>query len=1047
MLPKYAINNRFVVGFCVFLVVCSGIWSYITLGRLEDPEFTVKTAVVVTVWPGSSSDEIEERVTNVVERAAQQIKGLDKIRSISKPGVSFVFVDLQESLKSAEMPERWQDLRNKLSTIKAELPVEALPPIVKDDFGDVYGCVFALTADGFTDAELIDQARALQRKLLLVDQVRRVELWGLPEERIEVEISRARMAELNVKPMQIFLTLQSQNLAIDTGSLNVDGTKIRVAPSGRFESLEEIGNLHLPDGTVEAATSLADSLLGDTVLSSTVSRLDEKEGAGVRQIRLKDVATIRRVTTDEPTQIMRCNGERAVAIALSPIPNGNVLLMGKEVRAKLDEALRDMPVGFQIQDVSYQPDSVNVSIHAFTKNLYEAICIVTLVVMLAMGWKSGILITSSLLIVLLGTFCVLSALGVDLQRTSLGSLIVAIGILVDDAVVVGDMILVRMQRGMERKEACVEGARRAAFQLLGATIVGALAFWPVYLSPNMVGEYASSLFIVVGVSLIISWFVAMLQTPVVYYWFVRVKPVKDGADPHSGPVYRFYRNLLETALRFRYPTLACLVALLFLTAAGFERIPQIFFPRAQRAQFMVDFWEPEGSSINKTADDLRKVEEFLKNHEGVTNVASFIGAGPPRFYLPYEPEIVNSSYAQLVVNVDSIERIDEIIEPCEEWIAGHCPEAEIRTQRFALGPTTKSEVEIRVSGPEHNVVRKLADQVKEVLRNEPDAKFVRDDWRQYVPNWKPNYSQTKGQQALITRSETLFALRWATKGVPCGFYAEGEEQLPIVLRAAPGDRDDAESLRNLPVWGFGSKSVPLLQVCDSVDYVWEPGIICRRNRIPTITVGADPNVGSWSELMKSIQPKLAALELPPGYSLEYGGQFERSQDATKVLLSKTPIAFVLMAIIVVALFNGIRQPLIIVLTFPLALIGVTMGMLIMGKPFGFMALIGVMSLLGMMVRNGVVLMDQIEEELHKGESPYDAIVDASVERMRPVTVAAMTVVVGMLPLLQDPLFDSMATTIMFGLIFATVLTLFVVPIFYSVLFRVSTSKRAARAKK
>ncbi len=1045
MLPKYAINNRFVVGFCVFLIATAGAWSYLTLGRLEDPEFTVKTAVVVTLCPGSSSEEIEERVTNVVERAAQQIKGLDKIRSISKPGVSFVFVDLKESLKASEMPERWEDLRNKLATIKTELPVEALPPIVNDDFGDVYGCVFALTADGFSDAELIEQARRLQRELLRVDQVRRVELWGLPSERIEVEISRARMAELNVKPAQIFLMLQSQNLSIDAGALNVDGTKIRVAPSGRFDSLEEIEDLHLPDGVIEGVLGVADSVVSDTPIESAVSRFEGEEGDGTRQIRLKDVATVRRVTDDEPSKILRCNGERAVAIALSPVPNGNVLLMGREVREKLAAALEDMPAGFNIHDISYQPDSVQVSIHAFTKNLYESICIVTLVVMVAMGWRSGILITSSLLVVLLGTFCVLRALGVDLQRTSLGSLIVALGILVDDAVVVGDMILVRMQRGMDRKEACVEGTRRAAYQLLGATLVGALAFWPVYLSPNMVGEYARSLFIVVGVSLIISWFVAMLQTPVVYYWFVHAKPSKNGADPHAGVMYRLYRRTLESALRFRYLTLLVLVGALVLSCAGFTRIPQIFFPRAQRAQFMVDFWEPEGTSVNKTSDDLRKVEEYLSQQEGVTNVASFIGAGPPRFYLPYEPEIINSSYAQIVVNVDSIDRIEQIIDPCEKWLADNCPEAETRAQRFALGPTTKSELEARVSGPDRRIVRQLSEKVKAILRAEPDAKFVRDDWRQDIPSWKPDYSQTKGRQALVTRSETLFALRWATKGIPCGFYADGEEQLPIMFRAAEADRNDPEALRNLPVWGLGSKSVPLMQVCDDVDYVWEPGIICRRNRIPTVTVGADPIKGNWSDLVKSIQPKIAEIELPPGYSIEYGGQYERSQDATKVLLGKTPIAFVFMAIIVVALFNGIRQPLIIVLTFPLASIGVTLGLLALGKPFGFMALIGVMSLLGMMVRNGVVLMDQIEEELAKGESPYDAIVDASVERMRPVTVAAMTVIVGMIPLLQDPLFDSMATAIMFGLIFATVLTLYVVPIFYSILFRVRTGK--TRAKK
>ena len=406
--------------------------------------------------------------------------------------------------------------------------------------------------------------------------------------------------------------------------------------------------------------------------------------------------------------------------------------------------------------------------------------------------------------------------------------------------------------------------------------------------------------------------------------------------------------------------------------------------------------------------------------------------------------ITNATRLTAPTIVDALDRIGELVQPTEDWIQANCPEAEVRVQRFAMGPTTKSEVEARISGPDKKILRELANQAKALFADEPTAKFVRDDWRQDVPTWTPLYSQTKGRQAMISRSEALFALRWASKGIACSYFPDGEELLPIILRAAPEDRNNSEFLRDVPVWGKNLQSVPLSLISESVGVRWEPGVIARRNQTPTITVGADPRVGSWSDLYKKLKPKLDELELPPGYAIEWGGQYERSQNATAALVGETPIAFILMAIIVVALFNGLRQPLIIVMTFPLAMIGVTVGMLVMNKPFGFMALIGAMSLLGMMVRNGVVLMDQIDEELAKGESKYDAIVDASVERMRPVTVAALTVIVGMTPLLRDPLFDSMATVIMFGLIFSTALTLYVAPILYSILFRVPTSRRARR---
>ncbi|MBQ2683470.1 MAG: efflux RND transporter permease subunit [Thermoguttaceae bacterium] len=1036
MLPRYAVHHRVVVGFCVFLILAGGLWSYFRMGRLEDPVFTVKTAVVATLYPGASAETVANQVTNVVERAAQQIEGFEKVRSISRPGMSIVLVDLLPTVKKEDLPDIWQELRNKVQLERVHLPPECLPPIVKDDFGEVYGIVFALSCDGFPAGELRDRARDLQKEFLRVDQVRRVELWGLPEEQIEVEISQARMTDLNIHPLAVFLALAAQNATGSSGDINLEGEKIRVAPSGAFQSLEEIGDLVIPDG-IDISRALGSIAGGSSLVKTAAQFLPLPSGqGGTRQIRLRDIAEIRRVTAEEPSKLMRSNGRQAVAIALSPIPNGDVILMGKMVRQRAEELMRDYPAGYRLDTVSYQPDNVNVSIHAFTENLYEAIIIVTFVVLVAMGWRSGILITSSLLIVMLGTVCILKPMGIVLQRVSLGAFIIALGILVDDAVVVGDLILVRMQRGMERTQACIEGANRAAFQLLGATIVGALAFLPIWLSPDMTGEYAGGLFTVLAISLMISWVVAMTQTPVAYYMLVYTKPMEQNKDPHGGPVYRAYRRVLEGCLHHKTAVLSVLIAALIVACYGFTKIPRIFFPRASRTQFMVDYWLPEGSSINAVAADLEGIEKYLMQQDGVVNVAAFMGGGPPRFYLPYEPELPNSSYGHIVVNVRSLEDVDRLLDPVEDWIQEHYPQAQSRAQRFALGPTTKEEVEFRFSGPDEEVLHRLANQAKDILRREPGAKFIWDDWRQKIPTWSPEFSQTKGARAQLTRLQMQSALLWATRGIPAATYQEGENYLKVVVRSPRGEVRGTDKLKSTPVWGLSTEPVALEQIIDSAPIVWENGEIMRRNRFSTITVGADADQIGWGELIKRVRPAIESIELPPGYRMEIGGQYEKSKLAEGRMMSKLPPVLVMMAVIVVILFNRLRQPLIILLTFPLAMIGITFGMIVMRESFGFMALVGAMSLLGMMVRNGVVLMDQIDEELAKGEDPYHAIVDASVERMRPVTVAAMTVIVGMIPLLLDPLFSSMATAIMFGLIFATVLTLFVVPIFYMILFRV-----------
>ena len=1035
MLPQYAINNRKVIAFCVVLIILGGIYSYFSMGRLEDPEFAVKTAVVATIYPGASAEQVQNEVTDKVERIVQRLQGLDHIRSISKPGQSIVFVDVKPNVPSNKLPQIWQNLRNKLSTAKLTLPAEAMAPIVIDDFGDVYGIVIALSSNDYPASELRDKAKLLQKELQLVNQVGRVELWGEQKEVIEIEVSRAKMAELAVPPAALVLALQGQNAKTSAGEMTVDGEVIRLAPQGVFGSVAEIEDLILPETISTQLENQASKLLQNQELAGLAQTLSTRNQAGSKQIRLRDIATVKKVYADPAEKILRVNGIPSVALAISPVPGGNVIEMGDGVRKRANEILKTFPVGFELQTIAYQPDNVRISIKAFMKNLYEAVIIVTIVVMIAMGWRSGLLITSSLLIVILATMCVIYPMGMTLHRVSLGAFIVALGILVDDAVVVGDLILVRMQQGMDRKEACIEGASRVAHQLLGATIVGFIAFLPVYLSQDMSGEYCRDLFLVLTISLIISWLVAMLQTPVIYYMFVHNVKSDSGKSPHGGLVYRGYRRALEWSLHHKITVLLGVIMLLALSVIEFRHVEQIFFPRATRTQFMVDYWLPEGTSINQTSLDAMKIEEHLKSQKGVKNVAAFIGSGPPRFYLPYEPELANSSYAHFVINVDSLDVVDELLEPTGEWLQKEFPQAFTRAQRYCMGPTTKFEVEVRLRGPNEKTLRNLASQVESVMRKNPHTHTPQPNWRQPALAWAPNYSQPKGSRAGVSRTEMGIMLRWASSGIPVGQYAEGDNIFPIVVRGTEAERNDLANLDSLPIWGRAMESVPLGQITSNNHYIWEERLIHRRDRVPTITVGVDPKVVQWTQLVKELKPEIDKLELPEGYTIEWGGQLEKSQTAQKEVLNKEPIALIIMAIIVVALFNGMRQPIIIAITFPLAMIGITFGLLVMHQAFGFMALVGAMSLLGMMVRNGVVLMDQIDEERSKGIDVYHAIVEAAVERLRPVTVAAMTVIVGMIPLLQDTLFSSMATAIMFGLIIATFLTLFVVPVFYMILFR------------
>ncbi len=1014
-LVEFIVKQRAVVMFATLLLIAGGLRAYFQLGKLEDPEFAIKTAVIVTRYPGASPVEVEEQVTDVIERAVQQLDALDVVRSLSRAGVSIVYAKMDKSYRGDRLPQVWDELRRKVSDAQPKLPPDARPSQVRDDFGDVFGVVLALTGEGYSYAELKHYADILQRELLLVDDVSRVELWGVQREVVNIEISRSQLSELKVHPTMVLETLARHNKVVDAGALDLDGERIRLAPSGTFASVDEIGNLVVRGHPSDPMTVGAPST--DLAL-------------------LRDVAMIERGYLDPPLSMMRFNGRPAIGVAISTISGGNVVEMGEAVHRRLDELMAEFPMGLEIGTVAFQADNVQEAINGFMLNLIESVAIVILVLLVTMGIRSGLLIGSGLVLTILGTLIVLSAIGVDLQRTSLGTFIIAMGMLVDNAIVVVEGILVRLQKNEPRMQAVTRPVVTTAWPLLGATLVAILAFLPIYLSDDNTGEYCESLFLVVGISLLGSWLLAMTQTPVFCDMFLKLKPGKAGTDPYAGRIYRLYAGLLEKALHHRIATLLAMAVLLIAAIWGFGHIDQIFFPNATRNQFIVDYWLPEGARIESVAADLEIVEGHLRNQPGVVSVATFIGSGPPRFYLPYEPELPNPAYGHLVVNTNTPDDIDRLFASTETWLKEHFPQAEPRVRRYCLGPSVPFDIEARLSGPDVTVLHQLARQVEAVMRADPNAKDIRNDWRQPVKTCVPEYSQARGRRTFTSRAEMALSLRQSSSGMPVGYYREGDDLLPIFVKAPKAQREDIDNLGNVPVWGHAYNSVPLRQVVSDIKLRWEDPIRRRRDRRPTITVQCDPQEALTTTVFDRLRPQIEAMTLPAGYELAWGGMHEDSTEAQATVFSKTPIAAILMALIVVALFNAFRQPLIILLVLPLSVIGITAGLLLTGQSFGFMALLGAMSLFGMLIKNAVVLLDQIDSEIREEKPPYAAVVDSSISRLRPVTMASLTTVVGMAPLLTDPLFNTMAITIMFGLSFATILTLFVVPVLYVIFFRI-----------
>ncbi|WP_218763581.1 efflux RND transporter permease subunit VmeI [Vibrio parahaemolyticus] len=1017
-IAAYFIRNRVISWMVSLIFLIGGIAAFFGLGRLEDPAFTIKDAMVVTSYPGATPQQVEEEVTYPLEKAIQQLTYVDEVNSISNRGLSQITVTMKNNYGPDDLPQIWDELRRKVNDLKVTLPPGVNEPQVIDDFGDVYGILLAVTGDGYSYKELLDYVDYLRRELELVDGVSKVSVSGQQQEQVFIEVSMKKLSSIGLSPNTVFNLLSTQNIVSDAGAIRIGDEYIRIQPTGEFQSVEELGDLLITESGAQGL------------------------------IFLKDVAEIKRGYVEVPSNIINFNGSLALNVGVSFAQGVNVVEVGKAFDRRLAELKYQQPVGVEISEIYSQPKEVDKSVSGFVISLAQAVGIVIIVLLFFMGLRSGLLIGLILLLTVLGTFIFMKYLAIDLQRISLGALVIALGMLVDNAIVVVEGILIGTQKGRTRLQAATDIVTQTKWPLLGATVIAVTAFAPIGLSEDSTGEYCGTLFTVLLISLMLSWFTAISLTPFFADIFFKGQKIKQGEgeenDPYNGIIFVAYKKFLEFCMRRAWLTVMVLIVGLGASVYGFTLVKQSFFPSSTTPIFQLDVWLPEGTDIRATNDKLKELESWLAEQEHVDHITTTAGKGLQRFMLTYAPEKSYAAYGEITTRVDNYEALAPLMARFRDHLKANYPEINYKLKQIELGPGGGAKIEARIIGSDPTVLRTIAAQVMDIMYADPGATNIRHDWRERTQVLEPQFNESQARRYGITKSDVDDFLSMSFSGMTIGLYRDGTTLMPIVARLPEDERIDIRNIEGMKIWSPAqSEFIPLQQVTMGYDMRWEDPIIVRKNRKRMLTVMADPDIlgeETASTLQKRLQPQIEAIQMPPGYSLEWGGEYESSGDAQESLFTTMPMGYLFMFLITVFLFNSIKEPLIVWLTVPLALIGVTTGLLALNTPFGFMALLGFLSLSGMVLKNGIVLLDQIEIEMKSGKQAYDAVVDAAVSRVRPVCMAAITTILGMIPLLPDIFFKPMAVTIMFGLGFATILTLIVVPVLYRLFHKVSVPK-------
>jgi multidrug efflux pump subunit AcrB len=1008
-LVEISIKKKSLTWFFMILMVVGGILGFGRLPKLEDPEFVIKEAKIFLSYPGASAKEMEDEVTYPVETALQELPYVDRITSMTGPGLTEITFRALSKYRKKDLPQIWDEVRKKINDTYPKLPMGVKPPIVSDDFGDVYGIFYGLKGSEYSYKELKDFADIVKREIFLVPGVKKVSIEGNQQEKIFVEVSQAKMKNLGVAPKHFQSILKAHNFVTPTGKFNLGDEYIRSEVTGAFNSVEDIGNL---------------------VVSSSAGRL----------IQLKDVATITRGYEPHPNNLLYVNSVPSLTIGLSIDSSVDIIKTEKLIQAEILKLKAVQPPGMELTSIYNQAKEVDKSVKFFGKNLIEAVAIVLTLLLIFMGWRSGLIIGSILLLIMAGTTLCMDLFGIAFHRISLGALIIALGMLVDDAIVVAEGMLVKISAGEDKVKSAIEVVDATQIPILVATLIAAIAFAPIGLSRDSTGEYAGDLFWVVLISLSISWVLAVTTTPLMASTLYKkeIKPTGKEFDPYGGRFFKVYRNALKYFLKRKFIVLISLLLILLSSIFVFKFVKKSFFPAMTTPMFFVDYYRQEGTDILAVKKDALNISKFIESQKGVKQVAITLGKGFSRFLLNYSPETPNTSYAQFLIRTNTTEDIQSISKNLKTYLEKNYAQAQTKIKRLDLGPSPKAKIVARVSGKDPEVLRSIADQIIKIYRQAPNATGIRTDWREKVKTLTFDYSQEKAKFSGVSRNDLNQALSINFSGEEVGLYREGINMVPIVLRAPELERSDGGTAGNIQIWSEATQEfVHMGQVVTSIKTDFENNLIGRRDRRKTIEVFADPETGFLADsIFKVVRPLVEKISFPPGYRLEWGGEYEESKKGTQAVFASVPMGALVMFILTIMLFLDLRHAIVIWACLPLAIIGVSYGLYITGNSFGFMCLLGILALSGMLIKNAIILIEEFEHQIKSGKDPFMAVLDSSLSRVRPVCLTAASTAVGMTPLLTDVFFKDMAITVIAGLFVATALTLFVVPIVYTMVFKI-----------